>query len=414
MEKTSYEENRERLYAPLRAEGTFTWDSMYGQEYALATVHPIASSFRREIAEATEKLGAIFARTVQVVQHASDDLLMELGIPREAWDSVRFPVAEHLPTLIGRFDFAKTSDGLKMLEFNSDTPTGIVEAFYVNGRVCEYFGLENPNRGMDRHLTEAFRECLKAYRDLGFSVERIAFSALDWHEEDAGTTRYLLRQSGLNAQFVPLASLSVRGNSLYASLPGEGYQPIDVLYRLHAIEILAKDTDDDGYPTGAHLLSLIPKRKLALLNPARALLSQTKALQALIWYLYETGTFFEEEERETIARYMLPTYLENRFHGKSAYVRKPIFGREGGAVSLYDRSGKLIARDKEGLYWDQPMVYQQWAELEPIEVETQTGEFRGKLLWGSFMVNGKASAILARVDHKITSNLSYFLPVGLE
>ena len=55
-------------------------------------------------------------------------------------------------TAIGRFDFAVTEQGIKMLEFNSDTPTGIVEAFYVNGHVCRYHGAVNPNEGMDRMI----------------------------------------------------------------------------------------------------------------------------------------------------------------------------------------------------------------------------------------------------------------------
>ena len=41
-------------------------------------------------------------------------------------------------SVISRFDFAVTEDNkIKMLEFNSDTPTFIVECFQMNGKVCE-------------------------------------------------------------------------------------------------------------------------------------------------------------------------------------------------------------------------------------------------------------------------------------
>jgi glutathionylspermidine synthase len=199
---------------------------------------------------------------------------------------------------------------------------------------------------------------------------------------------------------------------LYARQDHDGYEPVDVLYRLHAIEILAEDKDEDGYPTGAHLLSLMAGQKLVSINPPSALLSQTKALQALIWNLYETNTFFNEEERDVIKTYMLPTYLENNFKGHAAYVKKPFFGREGGAVSLYDRNGNLIARDDQDLYWDQPMIYQQLVSLQKVEVETLKGAYQGELLWGSFLIGGKPSAVIARVDQKITGNLSCFVPVG--
>ena len=224
-----------------------------------------------------------------------------------------------------------------MLEFNSDTPTGIVEAFYVNGRVCEYFGAEDPNEGCEEHLRLAFRHALDTYRTEGYATDHVVFSALDWHEEDAGTTRYLLDRSGLDGHFVPLSDLRVEGERMTA-LVGGASLPVDVLYRLHALEILAEDRDDDGYPTGAHALELIARRRVAVINPPGALLSQTKAMQALIWALHEAGEFFDPEEHRIIETYMLPTYLENRFRG-IPHVTKPIFGREGAGVTLYDARG---------------------------------------------------------------------------
>ncbi|MGA8942271.1 MAG: glutathionylspermidine synthase family protein [Thermoactinomyces sp.] len=409
---SDYALKRKKIYSRLNEENIFTWDTMYGQEYALATVYPMKPSLYKELQFAAEQLGKIFARTVSVVRRADDQLLKELGIPEEAFAAVRQPLCVDWPTVIGRFDFANTPQGLKMLEFNSDTPTGIVEAFYVNGCVCKALDYMDPNEGMDDHLSNAFARVISRYQEEGSNTENIVFSSLDTFEEDAGTTRFLMEKSGLSARFVPLSALAVRGSRLYAYIPGDGYVHVDVLYRLHALEILAEETDDDGYPTGAHLLSLMAKPGLVTINPPAALLSQTKALQALIWNLYETDTFFHSDEREIIKRYMLPTYLENRFAGKCPYVSKPFFGREGGAVSLFDENGKLIARDQEKEYWDQPMIYQQMAELEKVEVETLRGPYRGELLWGVFLIGGKASAVMARVDQKITGNLSYFLPVG--
>ncbi|TCS95663.1 glutathionylspermidine synthase family protein [Hazenella coriacea] len=409
----SYCERREAIYSPLREKGTFTWDTMYQQEYALASIHHVSSAFRKEIAFATEKLGQIFARTTQVVQHSSDELLKELGIPLEVRQAVRFTILPELPTIIGRFDFAHTPEGLKMLEFNSDTPTGIVESFYVNGKACEFFGYLDPNQHLNQHFAVAFQRLISEYQKMGMPTDSIFFSSLDWHEEDAGTTKYLMEQSGLSASFIPLSSLAIHGDQLFALDPQRGNIPIDLLYRLHALEILADESDLDGYPTGAHVLQLVAKKKLALINPPSAFLSQTKAMQALIWSLHETGMFFTEEEHSIIRTYMLPTYLENPFHGKISYVRKPIFGREGGAVTLFERDGRVIEQDIEDQYWDQMMIYQQLAPLENVEVETKRGIYQGKLLWGSFLIGGQASAIIARVDHNITGNLSYFLPIGL-
>lgn len=408
----TYHQLRERIYHPLRQEGIFTWDELYDQEYALASIHLISREYRREIAFATEKLGAVFTRTAQVIQQGSDDLLATLDIPPAAFQAVRVQIQPNLATLIGRFDFAPTPAGLKLLEFNADTPSGVVEAFYVNEAVCRAYQVENPNAGMERQLTAAFQESVAAYRRQGFLTENIVFSALDWHVEDAGTSRYLLRQSGLNAQFVPLKDLKICQNQLQAIL-GDHFLPVHILHRLHPLEILAAEQDTDGYPTGPHCLDLIAQGRTAIINPPIALISQSKALQAILWNLYETNEFLTPAERELVGTYMLPTYLENRFAGHTPYAAKPVWGREGNSVTLYDNTGCPIAADPQIDYQAQPKVYQQLADLETATVITSGGRYKGHLLWGSFLVGGQASAIVARIGSKITGNMAYYLPVGL-
>ncbi|PYI52720.1 glutathionylspermidine synthase [Paenibacillus flagellatus] len=387
---------------------------MYDEEYALATILPISETFRGEIAEATERLGALIGRTVGIARQADDALFEELGLPAETWRAVRIAVSESLPTVIGRFDFAMTGEGLKMLEFNADTPTGIVEAFHANGRICAAYGLRDPNEGMADHLRDAFLEAAAAYRDNGYRTDKVVFSALDWHEEDAGTTRYLMRQSGLpGARFAALSELRVFEDRLCVLREDGEHEPIDLLYRLHALEKLAEDRDEDGYPTGAHVLDLMADRRLAVLNPPSALIAQTKAMQALVWNLYEAGEFYTEEEREAIGAYMLPTYMENRFGGGVPYVTKPILGREGGGVTLYEADGTLAERDGEELYWEQPMIYQKRVELPLVPIRHAGGMTEQRLLWGSFWIGGRASAIVARAGGRITGNLAYYVPVGI-
>jgi glutathionylspermidine synthase len=409
---SSYRELRDSLYGPLREEGVFTWDTMYGEEYALPGLIRLEPGQLTSLRTAAEALGRVYAKTVQIVQQGEEALLLELGLPEAAIGTIRRRYDESVPTLIGRFDFALTPEGPKMLEFNSDTPTGIVEAFYVNGRVCEWYGEEDPNAGCSERLTQAFSRMLQLYRAAGQPVERVVFSALDWHEEDAGTTRYLMRASGIpGAEFVPLEELRVDGDLLWAPCAAdEGrMQPVDVLYRLHALEKLAYERDTDGYPTGEHVLQLIADGRLAIINPPSGFAAQTKALQALIWSLHEAGEFFTEEEHAAITAYMLPTYLEPGFEAGSSYVAKPILGREGSGVTIFEAEG-VSERSEEEEYRDQPMVYQQYAELPEIEVETANGPFRGRLLWGCFLIDGQASAVVARVGGKITSNMSYYLP----
>ena len=406
----SYALRRENLYGELRRQGIFTWDSMYGDEYALASVFPVTGTFREELKKASEALGGVFAKTALVVMQAEDELLAELGLPEAAWDAVRTSLPELLPTLIGRFDFAATPAGLKMLEFNAETPTDIVEAFYVNGQVCDRFGARDPNAGLAQGLQQAFARAVAVYQAQGFATERMIFSSVDWHEEDAGTTRFLLAHSGLNAEFVPLSHLRVYEDRVQV-LEELQHTPVDLMYRLHPLEKLASEKDDDGYPTGCHALDIVARGKLALINPPAALIAQSKAVQALIWNLHENNEFFSPAEHAAIQAYMLPTYFENRFEGNSAYVTKPVYGREGGAVSVYGPDGVLWARDEEAEYWEQPVIYQQYAELPLVTVETLNGLYCGRMIFGSFLVDGQGSGIVARVGSRITGNMAYYQPL---
>jgi glutathionylspermidine synthase len=297
-----------------------------------------------------------------------------------------------------------------MLEFNAETPTDIVEAFYVNGKVCGHFGVRDPNAGMSEGLGTAFAKAVAAYRARGYATERIVFSSVDWHDEDAGTTRYLLSQSGLSAEFVPLSQLRVFEDRVQV-WDGREHTPVDLMYRLHPLEKLAEEQDPDGYPTGRHALDIVACGKLALVNPPAALIAQSKAVQALIWNLHENNDFFAPAEHAAIQQYLLPTYFENRFAGRAAYVTKPIFGREGGAVTVFGPDGVIWARDEEANYWDQPVIYQQYAELPQITVETLNGLYCGRMIFGSFLVDGQGSGVVARVGSRITGNMAYYQPL---
>ena len=406
----SYTERREQIYGPLRQQGNFSWDYLYGQEYALASLGCIGQQDKWELSRATKHLGSIFARTVLAAQRSGDALLNELGIPPKAFDAVRLPIFSIMPTLFGRFDFARTVGGWKMLEFNADTPGGLMEAYRINEAVCRFYGVSNPNKECEADIARSFSQAITLYKELGYPVDQIAFSALEWHAEDNGTMQFLRQASGLTATFIALKDLRVYRDRLCGFINGE-LVPIDVWIRLHPLGILSEETDKDGYPTGAHVLALIAQKRLAALNPASALLAQTKALQALIWNLYEAREFFTASERDVIGQYMLPTYFENRFVGKYSYVVKPILGREGGGVSIYNADGTLLEQSSDGSYKNQKTIYQKFVEMEMVTVETLRGLLQGFVIWGSFLMGGQASAVNARVGGRITDDLSYFLPV---
>lgn len=409
----NYEDIRKEIYGPIRDRFTWEWEKneLHNREYALASVHTVSEGFIQELHTATDKMGQVFSKTVSVLEKAPDETLLELGIPAELLTVVRYSPL-NLPTLIGRFDFARTPEGLKLLELNADTPCAILEAFLANGAVCDYFGVKDPNKSNHADIKLLFNSAIKKYKQLGYRVENVFFSSVEYHDEDKGTTEFLLAESGLNGKFVPLKDLRLCNDGLYALIDGE-LERVDVLYRLHPLGNFVQDKSEDGYPTGIECLNLVLEKKLALINPPNALIAQTKALQALMWALHENQQFYTDDEHAAIEKYMIPTYFDNKFAGQSRYVEKAIFGREGCAVAIFEGDGTIFDKDGLPYYWDQQKIYQQYVEMDIATVESIDGIITGKILWGSFYMDGKSSAITARLGGNITNIDAKFLPIGI-
>ena len=183
-------------------------------------------------------------------------------------------------------------------------------------------------------------------------------------------------------------------------------------FRLHPWEIMVRECAPDGFPTGRRVLELVARKKLLAINPPLALVGQSKALQALVWQLYEAKEFLTHQERQLVRTYMLPTYRQNVFLGRSSYVRKPLWGREGGGVTLHAADGSLLAGNRSG--WHGAAIYQEAVELERVQVMTQKGLQEGRRLWGIFVAGGSFAGLLVRLGPVITDDRAWVTPVYLK
>ena len=399
----SYAVRRERWYGPLR--DLFSWEKIDGEEYALASGTPVFSQQCQELQAAAEGLAALWHKVALIVSQGDVRLLRWLGLPAGMQEAVREGVQLPWLTALGRFDFVQTVAGWKVLEYNCDTPSGVVEALAVNGKICACEGRKNPNAAGEELLRQAIAESLYIAHRAGLAGAA-AFSALGSHSEDAGTMKYWqsLAAEGL---FVPLEELRYERESLTSLVSGE----IGCWFRLHPWEIMVKECAVDGFPTGKRVLELVAAKKLLAVNPPLAALGQSKALQALIWQLYEAEEFLTKQERQLVQTYMLPTYRQNVFLGKVSYVRKPLWGREGGGVTLHAADGSLLAGSRGG--WHGAAIYQQAVELERMQVMTEKGLQEGRRLWGVFVAGGSFAGLLVRLGAAITDDQAWMTPVYL-
>lgn len=405
-----YHRNRKHFYDQI----DHFWADLYGEEYALYDISLVDKKDLEQIHLVSERIGIIFTKMCHLLREVPDRTLLEMGYPKGTISFLRMTTLD-VESVISRLDLIPFNGGYKCIEMNADTPTFIKELFFVNGKICEEFGFANPNEGMERCLGEAVRSSImESANRLGIHNPSIVFTAHEDNIEDRETVIYLQKLSGLKSRFIPLHKLQIqKGEGLF----DENGVKIDILYRqTFPIENLITDEDIQGNKIGLWLLELVENGKLAIINPPSAFLLQNKAVLAVIWGLHmDNHPFFTKEEHLWIEDYFLPTYLEPDFFIEQGipFVKKPVFGREGDTVEIYNQAGLLAYEDRQKTYKEYIPVYQKFIEHPIVRFHSEKGKQEGSLLIGSFLLKGKPAAAGYRVGGMITNNLSYYYPLGM-
>lgn len=402
-----YTSKRQQFYTQIEQ----FWADLYDEEYALYSMYEVTDEEVEKIRLATERTGKIYFKMAHLLRSVSDETLLEMGYPKETLQFLRLKALD-TESVIARFDFIPHDGSYKCIEMNADTPTFIKESFFVNERICHAFAMENPNAKMEEILKDSVQKSV--IQSIFSQKPHIVFTAHKQNIEDYYTTLYLM-QFIPGAKFTPLHQLQIqRGVGLF----DEDGKRIDILYRqTFPIENLIQDEDETKNKIGLWLVELVEQNLLKIINPPSAFLLQNKAVQAVIWGLHEErNAFFSAEEHEWIADYFLPTYLEEGpFIEKGLrYVKKPVFGREGDTVEIYEADGQLLKEDGQKSYQQYIKVYQQYIEQPKTTFQSKKGKQIGEMLFGSFLISGKPGAIGLRIGGMITNNLSYYLPIGIK
>ena len=282
-----------------------------------------------------------------------NNLFHEIGIPfnlvdlvKESWEN---DVHWHL---YGRFDLAGGIDGhpIKLLEFNADTPTALFETAIVQWAILKQNGLEESSQF--NALYEALLDNFKRLVTLEESIEdfeeryngwKFLFTSVKDNQEEENTVRllqHIAAEAGYETEFAYIDEIefSDKEGILYR---GESYE---LWFKLIPWEDIALEEPD----LAMLLKNIILNQKAIIFNPAYTLMFQSKALLKILWDLYPGH----------------PLLLETSFKPLvgQKQVEKPIFGREGGNISILDTDGSPVVQ-AEGDYGNHKMVYQAYTEL---------------------------------------------------
>ncbi len=319
------------------------------------------------IEAATQELHRLYLEAVDRVVARQD--FHRLHIPERFWSWVATSWQRRDPDLYGRFDLAYDGAGPpKLLEYNADTPTALLEA-----AVVQWYWLEEVKPDCDQ-FNSLHERLIAAWGGLRARCDPampVHFVGVLEETEDLRTLEYLrdvCRQAGWQTELLDISQVGWNGERF----TGLDERPIATLFKLYPWEWMLRE---------AFARHLLADPAMFIEPPWKALLS-TKAILPILWEMFPGHPN------------LLPASFErNRIAGPC--VAKPVHGREGAGIELL--APGQTGSSKGGL------VYQAAARLP---------KFDGvHAVIGSWIVAGQAAGIGIREDAApITTNTSRFVP----
>jgi len=361
-------------------DGSPYWDESAYWEFSAAEID------RLEAATAEIQRLALAAGDV-ILQR---DWLERMHIPLAAAERIRETWQSEPPALYGRLDLAYDGRQIKLLEYNADTPTCLVEA-----AVAQWYWLEDLFPEADQF--NSLHEMLVAkWKDLAPYVSQPVYFGHDGGEEDAMTITYLrdtAQQAGLRTEALAMRQIGwEQAANQFVDLKR---QPIRTIFMLYPWEWLLRD--DFGAHALATMDSLSAKPiagKVQWIEPIWKMLWSNKALLAILWELNPNHEL------------LLPAYLDGPRNLRN-YVRKPLFGREGAGVAVFlnwaEEGGTVRENPLDASAAPGKCVYQGLASMAQADGKTA--------VIGSWLIDGEPAGMgIRESDGLVTTNTSRFVP----
>jgi len=314
-------------------------------------------------------------------QHVIDkNLFPRFGIPDYAVELIRRAWDEEPPALNhGRFDLA--CDGAnppKMLEYNCDTPTSMLEAAVIQWEWKEavFSGSRQPDQFNSLHdkLLAKWKDILPYLKSRSIHFTHVDDDA----GEDTITVAYLrdlAEQAGF--QTTGIFTKDLGWNASARRFVDLDSRPIDVLFHLYPWEWMVNEE------FGPHITE--SWEQTDWIEPIWKMILSNKAILPVLWELFPNHPN------------LLPCFEAPQ---GSSYVKKPKLAREGANVTII-RDGNVIAQ-ADGDYGEEGYVYQALFDLP---------DFGGnRPVIGSWVVDGEPAGMGIREDGWITGNTARFVP----
>lgn len=317
-----------------------------------------------------------------------------LGIPGSLYKLVSTSCTSALCAL-GRIDFAIDNNGdLKILEFNSETPAGLVESIGFSPAIKEKLNVKynDPNEELRNNIRNTLLFIIK---DLSkFKDIKNIGVVTSWYYEDIYTSQLIyeiLQECGdYNIIFGNIYDLKVKNKKVY--LYGN---EIDLIYRHYPLDWFHYEED---------MQKLIEPLSSGdyLINPGHTLITQSKAFFAVLHELIGKEFLCDEDEK-FILKYIPYTCLELDEKVSSDFVVKPYLSREGLGINMSyeDTTNKL-----------EEITFQDRVNIKPFKINISStmgneSEYKFPVV-GVYITNDKPAGAYTRMGNIVTNkNANY-------
>jgi len=319
-----------------------------------------------------------------------ENLFAQLGIPGWAVPRIKETWESEPPMLYGRFDFAYGHDGVpRLLEYNADTPTGLLETAAVQW----YWAKDVFGEGVDQWnllhemLVGRWRELAQNGRLPGERLHMLHTSA-EQSGEDFMTIGYLAetaRAANLMSELVAIESLGHVEGEGFVDLAG---QPVRTAFKLYPWEWMVRE--DFGTQALEHMGD--GPGQTVWIEPIWKMLWSNKGILPVLHRLFPENP------------HVLPAYFDGEQPDSlTSFVRKPLLAREGAnTTAVID--GKVVEEGPDQDYGEEGFVVQEYTDL---------GDYGGgaRPVLGVWTVDVEPAGLgIRESDGLLTTNTSRFVP----
>jgi glutathionylspermidine synthase len=317
---------------------------------------------------------------IEAAQRVIDrDMFEQFAIPRDVVPLVVESWNADAPTLFGRFDLSWDGKSPpKMLEYNADTPTSLIEA-----SVAQWYWLQDVKKGADQ-FNSIHERLITRWQEIAaeLKVTTIHFACDGSSEEDVGNLDYMCdvaTQAGISPRFIDIAH--VGWDAVGKRFVDELNNDIAAMFKLYPWEWMVREA------FGGNVM----QSSTCFIEPAWKMLLSNKAILPVLWEMYP-------DHPNLLAAYFTPQKFASDF------VKKPLLSREGANIDIRTASGDVVTG---GDYGEEGFVYQAY---HPLPNFSANGE-ANYMVVGSWIIGDEAAGIGIREDESpITKNTSRFVP----